>query len=128
MTQPILIEWKKHWSRFSRKWLVAMKDRGKLEKAPDCSIRSLRNALATIDDPHARAALIKDVHLIEAAQSADRIVLSLDDDARRHFVDFGQTSPGLEGVYWCNPVSDVKASLLWLRQGAPHKKVLALVQ
>lgn len=60
-----------------------------------------------------RESLLKDVHLIEAALAADKIVVSLDDEARALF-DVGE----LGTVLWINPVRYYPDCLTWLAEGA----------
>ena len=56
----------------------------------------------------------KDVHLIEAALNADRIVASLDENARMLF-----HTAELNVVTWVNPVSERLRIRAWLEEGAP---------
>jgi hypothetical protein len=56
---------------------------------------------------------LKDVHLIEAALAADKIVVSLDDQARALF-DVGE----LRTILWVNPVRHHPDCLAWLDEGA----------
>jgi hypothetical protein len=64
--------------------------------------------------PVERDAILKDAHLIEAALSADRIVASLDDNARALF-----HIAELNVVTWVNPVSATARIRAWLEEGAP---------
>jgi hypothetical protein len=61
-----------------------------------------------------RDAILKDVHLIEAALRADRIVASLDDTARAMF-----HIAELNVITWVNPVSETTRIRAWLEAGAP---------
>ena len=64
--------------------------------------------------PEQRAAVLKDLHLIEAALQADRIVVSLDENARMLF-----QVQELDTIVWVNPVSEHSRMQSWLEQGAP---------
>lgn len=61
-----------------------------------------------------RAAMLKDLHLVEAALHADRIIVSLDDMARALF-----HIPELNTITWVNPVFEKEQIQSWLREGAP---------
>ena len=64
--------------------------------------------------PEQRAAVLKDLHLIEAALLSDRIVVSLDESARMLF-----QVQELNSIIWVNPVSERPRMQSWLEQGAP---------
>jgi hypothetical protein len=57
---------------------------------------------------------MKDLHLIEAALQADRIVVSLDENARILL-----QVQELNTIMWVNPVSEHRRIQSWLEQGAP---------
>ncbi|HXA68113.1 MAG TPA: hypothetical protein VNV82_23325 [Bryobacteraceae bacterium] len=65
-------------------------------------------------NPEQRAAMPKDLHLIEAALQADRIVVSLDENAHMLF-----QVQELNSIIWVNPVSEQPRMQSWLEQGAP---------
>jgi hypothetical protein len=105
ITTEIGEEWRRHQSKVTRRWRVAMYARKKLVflQVPTFG-----------HGPLEREAILKDAHLIEAALSADRIVASLDEHARTLF----QTSE-LNVVTWVNPVSERARIKAWLEEGAP---------
>ena len=71
--------------------------------------RLLRPELARED----RESILKDFHLIEAALTTDKIVVSRDDRARSLF-----NVPELNTVVWVNPVTNHPDCLTWLAEGA----------
>ena len=73
-------------------------------------------------DLHIKRILLKDIHLIEAALSMDRIVVSLDEKAKFHFASLVVQLPDLNQIMWVNPVAD-ETVIEWLKEGAvPDKK------
>jgi len=75
---------------------------------------AMRNRLLRPDLTSSESeALLKDIHLIEAALAADRIVVSRDDRARTLF-DVAE----LNTVVWVNPVMYHPDCLTWLVDGA----------
>ncbi len=67
-------------------------------------------------------AMLKDVHLLEAALAADCVVVSLDDTALRLFRQAAQEIRNLRKITWANPVTDPQAVEDWLKQGAKPVK------
>src|SRR5207248_3536986 len=67
-SSSITDEWRVHQSGFARQWRVAMFARKKIEQLDDPVNRELRRQIekTTSDDKH-QDAMLKDVHLIEAA-------------------------------------------------------------
>ncbi|MBI2264575.1 MAG: hypothetical protein HYU64_05325 [Armatimonadetes bacterium] len=116
MSPPIRNEWKKHCSSFSHKWLTSMTARKKVaniaeerDMSLDCSGLSSRRQHQVLD---------KDVPLLEAALATDKIVVSLDDEARKLFVRVTRANPGLNPVMWLNPLAQSDQVVEWLKQGA----------
>lgn len=86
MTDAINQEWRKHASVFSADWRVSMVSIRKqtIETADiDDDLRTLVDQVSPA--PAVTAIMMKDVILLEAALKADRIVASMDDQARGHF-------------------------------------------
>lgn len=121
-------EWKDHKSMFARTWLTAMFARGKVEKddiAIDANLRKdivedcqSRKELDQIARDSREEAMLKDVHLIEAARQTDRLIASLDEKARSHFRSAAGSVPALRDVVWVNPGRAVEGSIDWLATGA----------
>ena len=71
-------------------------------------------------------AMLKDMHLIEAALVSDKTVISLDETARNLFCEITDMVPQLKSIMWVNPTSEGEASIDWLRSGAKSNKKLQL--
>ncbi len=83
--------------------------------------RATRSSVSQIRDLGGRC--LKDLHLIEAALATDRIVVSLDERARRELaVDASKD------IVWVNAVLEGGHAVYWLRNGAPDKEEWKLGQ
>jgi len=114
-------EWKKHESSFSRQWRTMMMARKKLVLREVGEDRHLRAGLeqCTSNQRHLDA-MMKDVHLLEAAHATDNTVISLDDIVRDLFGVAALRVPVLREVVWVNPGKE--SAIAWLRRGAPREK------
>ena len=65
-----------------------------------------------------RAAIRKDIHLVEAALLTDRIVISGDDSVRHLFRTVSARVGVLKSVVWVNPAEEPERLQDWLKQGA----------
>ena len=63
-------------------------------------------------------AVMKDIHLIEAALDTDRTVVSLEKEARRLFAGLAKHARYLKNVIWVNPANDSEKPIAWLEGGA----------
>lgn len=107
MTAALANEWDAHESLFAARWRAEMTSRGKIVRLTISPNEDLRNQVRST------AAVLKDLHLIEAALAVDGIVVSLDENARGFFrVD------AAADVIWLNPVDEGGHAIYWLRQGA----------
>ena len=68
--------------------------------------------------PRQVAEAIKDAHLIEAAQAADRIVISFDTTARSLFRKLSDEVAWVGEIGWVNPEEDPDEVREWLQRGA----------
>lgn len=114
MTTQLADEWRRHQSKITRRWRVAMYARKKIVFLQVPVNPGLRGRLTRGHGPVERSVILKDAHLIEAALSADHIVASLDENARALF-----RTAELTAVTWVNPVSERARIQNWLEQGAP---------
>jgi len=69
-----------------------------------------------------RRAMLKDIHLVEAAFKADKIVISMDEKVRNCFHETAQTIGILKRIAWVNPSNDEETPLEWLQDGAELQK------
>ena len=123
LTPLIGDEWKRHRKTFARQWQYSMEARKKVYRVNDI-------ANGTLSDKIKRAAvaekdceeMLKDLHLIEAALVTDRIVVSLDEDAREPFTKAAQSVGELRHITWVNPDKSEEKPLRWLDEGANCEK------
>ena len=103
-TERMRSEWEEHMSRFSRKWLRSMAAHRKSpQNLNPPQIRLDTTGLSNGDC----AAIEKDLHVIAAALSADRIVITRDEAIR---VTLGKTHQGanlVKSIYWINPINQL---------------------
>lgn len=111
MTRDLAREWDNHQTRFSARWRAEMRSRRKIVDVEGIENAEFRSQIRT------SAAVLKDLHLIEAALATDRIVVSLDERARRELaVDASKD------IVWVNAVLEGGHAVYWLRNGAPDKE------
>jgi hypothetical protein len=117
MSPKLRDEWRRNASRFARKWHKQMTARRKIINLgcePDQEVEKLMHKHRCSD--RERAALMKDLHLIEAALAADEIVISLDGKAREQFARAAKSILVLRAIAWIDPCDEF--TLAWLRAGA----------
>ena len=69
-----------------------------------------------------RAAMLKDIHLVEAALQADKIVISMDDTVRHCLHDIAFSIGVLKHIIWVNPYTGEDNAIGWLQDGAKPEK------
>jgi hypothetical protein len=120
MTGPIREEWKKHQSRFARRWQTAMMARRKIALVEVAEHHSLEKRITRVEADEALAAIMeKDRRLIEAALATDERVISLDDRMRKHLRDHVAKLTELRSICWVNPCTPEEEAVAWLEAGAP---------
>jgi hypothetical protein len=123
MTPAVDEEWQRYMGNFARTWLTAMVSRGRVrwvKAPPDKTLR--RHVSLASGDSALIQIMLDDIHLIEAALSADSLIASKDDEARTAFAQAARTVAALRSVCWVNPVIDDADCLEWLRNGARSTK------
>jgi hypothetical protein len=103
VTDDILEEWDRHQSNFTRKWRRSMAARKKPLSTVEPTPVNLD--LEAFSEVH-RAAVEKDLRLLEAAIATDRVIATRDDAFR---VALGTTRRGRsvrDRLTWHNPVTD----------------------
>ena len=119
MTQEISEEWNEHRSNFAFQWRASMTARKKVVRPGPVENTGLRQAihsLALLDS--IRAAILKDIHLVEAALATGQTVASLDETVRGHLRQISGSVRLLRSLVWVNPAKDDEHATDWLRQGA----------
>ncbi len=124
LTTEILEEWHKHKSKFASRWVASMFARKKARLIGSAENQNLRDKISrAAQSEKARAAMLKDVHLLEAALATDEIVVALDEIVRGLFTEAAISVGEIRNVVWINPDRVNEAPLLWLEEGAkPDKK------
>jgi predicted nucleic acid-binding protein len=120
ITPEISREWKKEESIYASAWkstMIAMKKTCYSCEVNDESLRSEVEKAAS--DEKSLEIMLNDVHLIEAALKADRIIISLDDEARKLFSKLAKKVKRLKQVLWINPEN--ADAIKWLIKGATLK-------
>jgi hypothetical protein len=123
LTKEIQVEWNKHQSRVALRWRLTMVAQKRV-----CFIQAPTDqALHQHIEQHApsenkRKAMLKDVHLVEAASQADKIVISMDEVVRGCFHALSYQAHQLKQLIWINPCQENAAALDWLRDGAEQDK------
>lgn len=123
MTKAIRKEWKEHQSGFARGWRVSMEARKKvvpIDAPVDDALRAAAAATATTEK--CQTAMLKDMHLIEAALAADRGVIALDETVRALFHTAAGSVGILKTVLWVNPGIAEEAAVAWLENKAKRDK------
>ncbi|MBI3098365.1 MAG: hypothetical protein HYY93_09015 [Planctomycetes bacterium] len=107
-TKEIALQWEKHASRFSRKWMFSMYAKKKLDE--DLQPREMiidTSGFSAADS----AAVEDDRHLLEAAAAADHIIITRDDRLQTVLGRHHSTKEILGAFVWINPVRDPRSVL-----------------
>ena len=70
--------------------------------------------------------IFKDIPLVEAALETDKIIISLDENARHAFSELAQQIPELRTIVWINPANPSEEAITWLHEGASRQKLRLL--
>ena len=85
--------------------------------------RQLRDTISkNAHSENARKAMLKDVHLLEAALSSDRRVASLDDKVKNLFTNACEKHKPVQSIRWVNPDKEFEEVLAWLESGAELRR------
>jgi len=122
MTQRLREEWRRHQSRFSRRWQTQMYGR-KLVcfTDQDETVGLEERLLKLVDQSTERVAMRKDVHLVEAAWVTGRRIASFDEKARDLFHRAADRAAELRKISWVNPERQEEKPIRWLQEGAPDE-------
>jgi len=118
LTAELLAEWRRHRSRFATRWLRTMFARRRVVRVQPAD-SGLRARAVHLSLPRTLIdALLKDVHLVDAALAADKLIASMDETTRsilREVIGSGECQ-NLSDLCWVNPERDDVID--WLRDGA----------
>ncbi len=123
LTKEIQIEWNKHQSRATLRWrstMVAQKRIRVIQAPTDQELCQHIEQYAPSEKKH--NAMLKDIHLVEAALQADKTVISMDEIVRGCFHDLSHQTHQLKQITWVNPCQENETPLDWLREGAEQNK------
>lgn len=119
MTPDLSDEWRKHQSNFARIWRVSMEARRKVEHINNDPNDELRRKIeSNAASEEGREAMLKDIHLIEAAMETDSLVSSLDETARNLFGTASSKVGEINNIVWANPDKVEDDAISWLENGA----------
>ena len=96
-------EWKKHAGTYAVRWLAVMMSRGRVLHRNDVRSADLHEAIAAIEDAGIRAALLKDVHISDAAVMNSCPVVSTDGRQFRYLGMVAGLYPRAGRIQWMNP-------------------------
>jgi len=124
ITPDIVNEWKKHRSQYSTIWMASMVARKKIIKADIPPNEFLRREFTNvgISEKDLRA-VIKDVHLIDAALAMDKTIISCDQALRDILTEVVTTTSHISRLMYVNPAQNVDVALKWLKEGANSDKI-----
>jgi len=126
-SEECLAEWKSHEGDFARGWRARMVARRRVLFLESCLDERLREKLAeAVTSQVRRRAIVKDAHLIEAARETDRIVISLDEEARGLFRHAAAQVAEIRPVMWANPENYEEGVVDWLHGGARRDRAREL--
>jgi hypothetical protein len=123
MTTAVIEEWNNHQSHFARRWRRSMEARKKVVRVGAPADDNLRDKIKHIaSSDKARDAMLKDIHLIEAAKVTDQTVIALDETVRNLFASMSRRVGELRSIVWANPDKTEEQSISWLENGAKPEK------
>jgi len=100
-----------------------MTARRKVNRIADPFDAELRKKIKkTAVNEKSREAMLKDIHLIEAAKATDQTVIALDETVRKLFTVAAKSIGVLKNIVWVNPDKTTEQTIAWLEQGAKSEK------
>ena len=123
LTRAIQAEWNKHQSLATLNWrstMIAQKIVCLINAPTDENLHQKVEQCASSGNK--REAMLKDIHLIEAAFQADRIVISMDETVRHCFHEATRKIGVLRRIAWVNPCKSEETVIDWLQFGAELEK------
>lgn len=119
MTPAMYDEWNRHRSRFAQRWLRQMFARHRVIHPDSPQNNALRKRILRLKiAARDRDAILKDIHLVEAALATDKTILSLDKIIRDLLAQACQTIVELRPIIWVNPEISDEDAIGWLKSGA----------
>ena len=119
LTRAIQEEWNKHQSIATLAWrrtMIAQKRMCLIDAPANTQLRRKVEQCASSENKG--KAMLKDIHLIEAAHQADKIVISMDETVRNCFREITHQIRPLAFIAWVNPCIVEETAIDWLHNGA----------
>lgn len=128
MTPELSEEWEENQSNFAATWLRSMIARKRFDYVKPPVNQALRDEIeGTAISENEIEDMQKDFHLLEAAQTTDQAIISLDETVRGLFARSSQHVGEIRDLVWVNPNrTKEEEPLVWLQNGAPpedHRKL-----
>lgn len=115
-------EWKRHESDFAKSWRKSMREKRRLHRLdirPNDDVRDRIRTLPDVQrDSNIYVIIMDDIHLVETALETDKIIISLDEQARGHFRNASRSIDELKVIIWVNPKNQDERVFYWLDYGA----------
>jgi hypothetical protein len=120
MTPFIRKEWDHVASQYALIWRGEMISRGRLHVITDVTIKKTCLCLkgTAHNDERCMDEMLKDYPLIIAALKKDKVIISVDDTARRLFADASDLVIEMKIIVWVDPSRDEESPIRWLGAGA----------
>jgi len=107
ITKDIREEWKRHRSGYSQTWHVAMESKNKVHNLDAVDTVELLNAMAESSmGPSDHKRVEKDAHIINAALSSDKVIVTYDNQLKKTMEKYGPLASISARIIWVNPVKD----------------------
>ncbi len=120
ITETISEEWKRHQSRFARRWRLSMEARRRTVSINPPEDQQLRSKIeVTSSNANEIETMEKDYHLLEAALSTDNSIISCDDSVRILYAQASKQVGEIRKIIWVNPDKTEEEPIVWLENGAP---------
>lgn len=118
---------KKELSYHAVAWLAKMRKRNRIHKPGEITVNQVwRSDIRSADiSDGKKAEMLKDIHLIEAANITDKKIISLDKEAYAFFKDMGKKDQIIGKLVWMDITNNEIDINKWLKSGAKiHKKYM----
>jgi predicted nucleic acid-binding protein len=129
LCQPIRDEYKKHSSRFSATWRASMVARKQVVNWVHTADEGLRDRLSNAfpsDHTANRDAVLKDAHLLEAANAMGQRIVSRDARANHLFRSVCSVLQQYGTLLWADLGNDGEKTQQWLEEDLPEAREFRL--
>ena len=96
--------------------MTARKKVHRLVDVQDANLRlQINESVMAVDKTNA---LLKDIHLIEAALRSDSIIISCDQRMQKLINEAAQTTTAIRSICWSDPCQELDEAVNWVASGA----------